>query len=285
MPVMDGLSFIKAVRARDEYKFVPILMLTTESQAEMKAQGKAAGATGWLVKPFNPEMLLAGHRQGRPQVSDPFVLARSNRATSNSSDQRDSRSSHRHEGTRRRSRSLRASDRQAPAQPRQRRRAGGGQRPDRAERARTVRPGLRRARDRHAHPERARLPLGDPPVAGATRHPGDLHHRLGDARQRPPHGRPGRRGLPAQADQPGRGPAAHQEPADPRGAVAAAAVGAVDQQPADRGQRPELHRVRATASRLDLRSSSKRARARSLRSATATLRPSRRWSAWPRACR
>jgi len=58
MPVMDGLSFIKAVRARDEYKFVPILMLTTESQADMKAQGKAAGATGWLVKPFNPEMLL-----------------------------------------------------------------------------------------------------------------------------------------------------------------------------------------------------------------------------------
>lgn len=58
MPVMDGLSFIKAVRARDEYKFVPILMLTTESQVEMKAQGKAAGATDWLVKPFNPEMLM-----------------------------------------------------------------------------------------------------------------------------------------------------------------------------------------------------------------------------------
>jgi two-component system chemotaxis response regulator CheY len=58
MPVMDGLAFIKAVRARDAYKFTPILMLTTESQADMKAQGKAAGATGWLVKPFNPEMLL-----------------------------------------------------------------------------------------------------------------------------------------------------------------------------------------------------------------------------------
>ena len=58
MPVMDGLTFIRAVRARDEYKFVPILMLTTESQADMKGQGKAAGATGWLVKPFNPEMLL-----------------------------------------------------------------------------------------------------------------------------------------------------------------------------------------------------------------------------------
>jgi len=58
MPVMDGLTFIKAVRAKDEYKSTPILMLTTESRADMKAQGKAAGATGWLVKPFNPEMLL-----------------------------------------------------------------------------------------------------------------------------------------------------------------------------------------------------------------------------------
>lgn len=58
MPVMDGLAFIAAVRARDEYRFTPILMLTTEAQVEMKAKGKAAGATGWLVKPFNPEMLL-----------------------------------------------------------------------------------------------------------------------------------------------------------------------------------------------------------------------------------
>jgi len=58
MPVMDGLTFVKAVRARDEYRFVPILMLTTESQAEFQAQGRAGGVTGWLVKPFNPEMLL-----------------------------------------------------------------------------------------------------------------------------------------------------------------------------------------------------------------------------------
>lgn len=58
MPVMDGLAFITAVRAREEYKFTPILMLTTESQADMKSKGKQAGATGWLVKPFNPEMLL-----------------------------------------------------------------------------------------------------------------------------------------------------------------------------------------------------------------------------------
>ena len=58
MPVMDGLTFIKHVRAIDSCKGVPILMLTTESQQSMKEQAKAAGATGWLVKPFNPEMLL-----------------------------------------------------------------------------------------------------------------------------------------------------------------------------------------------------------------------------------
>jgi two-component system, chemotaxis family, chemotaxis protein CheY len=58
MPVMDGITFIKHARERDELKGVPILMLTTESQASMKEQGKAAGATGWLVKPFNPEMLM-----------------------------------------------------------------------------------------------------------------------------------------------------------------------------------------------------------------------------------
>jgi two-component system chemotaxis response regulator CheY len=58
MPVMDGLTFLKQVRAREAFKGVPILMLTTESQQSMKDQAKAAGATGWLVKPFNPEMLL-----------------------------------------------------------------------------------------------------------------------------------------------------------------------------------------------------------------------------------
>ena len=58
MPRMDGLTLIKSLRGLAQYKTVPILMLTTESQVEMKAQGKAAGATGWLVKPFNPEMLL-----------------------------------------------------------------------------------------------------------------------------------------------------------------------------------------------------------------------------------
>jgi two-component system chemotaxis response regulator CheY len=58
MPVMDGLSFIRAVRAREEYRFVPILMLTTESESDMEAQCRAAGATGWLVKPFSPESLM-----------------------------------------------------------------------------------------------------------------------------------------------------------------------------------------------------------------------------------
>lgn len=58
MPKMDGLTMIKALRGLPQYKTVPILMLTTESSDAMKAQGKAAGATGWLVKPFDPQKLL-----------------------------------------------------------------------------------------------------------------------------------------------------------------------------------------------------------------------------------
>lgn len=58
MPKMDGLTMIKALRATSQYKSVPILMLTTESSDAMKGQGKAAGATGWLVKPFDPQKLL-----------------------------------------------------------------------------------------------------------------------------------------------------------------------------------------------------------------------------------
>ena len=57
MPRMDGLTLIKSLRALAQYKAVPILMLTTESSDTMKAQGKAAGATGWLVKPFDPQKL------------------------------------------------------------------------------------------------------------------------------------------------------------------------------------------------------------------------------------
>lgn len=59
MPKIDGIELIKQVRAMPEYKFIPIIMLTTESQADMKQKGKAAGATGWIVKPFKPEQLLS----------------------------------------------------------------------------------------------------------------------------------------------------------------------------------------------------------------------------------
>lgn len=59
MPNMDGISLIRALRGIPDYKFTPMLMLTTESGPEKKAEGKAAGATGWLVKPFNPEQLIA----------------------------------------------------------------------------------------------------------------------------------------------------------------------------------------------------------------------------------
>jgi two-component system chemotaxis response regulator CheY len=58
MPRMDGISLVKALRGLPQYRTTPILMLTTESGDAMKAQGKAAGATGWLVKPFNPQRLL-----------------------------------------------------------------------------------------------------------------------------------------------------------------------------------------------------------------------------------
>lgn len=58
MPRMDGLTLIKNLRAMPQYKTVPILMLTTESSDAMKQQGRAAGATGWLVKPFDPQKLI-----------------------------------------------------------------------------------------------------------------------------------------------------------------------------------------------------------------------------------
>ena len=58
MPNMDGISLIRALRGLPDYKFTPLLMLTTESGPEKKQEGKNAGATGWLVKPFNPEQLV-----------------------------------------------------------------------------------------------------------------------------------------------------------------------------------------------------------------------------------
>ncbi|MEJ1961828.1 MAG: response regulator [Gammaproteobacteria bacterium] len=59
MPNMDGISLVRELRGREGYRFVPMLVLTTEATAERRQEGKAAGATGWLVKPFNPERLLA----------------------------------------------------------------------------------------------------------------------------------------------------------------------------------------------------------------------------------
>ncbi|HEX5363918.1 MAG TPA: response regulator [Gallionella sp.] len=58
MPKMDGLTLIKTLRGLPQYRATPILMLTTESSDTMKSQGKAVGATGWLVKPFDPQKLL-----------------------------------------------------------------------------------------------------------------------------------------------------------------------------------------------------------------------------------
>jgi two-component system chemotaxis response regulator CheY len=59
MPVMDGLTLIRSLRALNDYKRTPILMLTTEAGDDMKNKGREAGATGWLVKPFDPQKLLA----------------------------------------------------------------------------------------------------------------------------------------------------------------------------------------------------------------------------------
>ncbi|RMH05938.1 MAG: response regulator [Nitrospirae bacterium] len=58
MPNMDGIALIKAIRGMAAHKFTPILMLTTESAEAKKKEGQAAGATGWIVKPFNPDQML-----------------------------------------------------------------------------------------------------------------------------------------------------------------------------------------------------------------------------------
>ncbi|MDA8414045.1 MAG: response regulator [Desulfobacteraceae bacterium] len=59
MPNLDGIGLIKAARAIPACKFIPIVMLSTESQDTKKQEGKAAGATGWIIKPFKPEQLIA----------------------------------------------------------------------------------------------------------------------------------------------------------------------------------------------------------------------------------
>jgi len=58
MPRLDGFGFIEAVRNQDRHRATPILVLTTESAPELKARARAAGATGWIVKPFDPEKLV-----------------------------------------------------------------------------------------------------------------------------------------------------------------------------------------------------------------------------------
>lgn len=59
MPNMDGITLIAELRKLADYKFTPILMLTTESSGDKKTEGKVAGATGWIVKPFNPDQLIS----------------------------------------------------------------------------------------------------------------------------------------------------------------------------------------------------------------------------------
>jgi two-component system, chemotaxis family, chemotaxis protein CheY len=59
MPNLDGIGLIRGVRANPSLKFIPIVLLTTESQDSKKQEGKQAGATGWIVKPFKPEQLVA----------------------------------------------------------------------------------------------------------------------------------------------------------------------------------------------------------------------------------
>lgn len=59
MPVMDGITLIKKVKELPSYRFMPIIMLTTEAGDAKKAEGKAAGAKAWIVKPFQPDVLLS----------------------------------------------------------------------------------------------------------------------------------------------------------------------------------------------------------------------------------
>jgi two-component system chemotaxis response regulator CheY len=59
MPVRDGFEVIRALRAEPQYRHTPILMLTTENSPDRKREGKSAGATGWIIKPFDPAQLIA----------------------------------------------------------------------------------------------------------------------------------------------------------------------------------------------------------------------------------
>ena len=73
MPKMDGLEFTRQLRAMPQYKFVPIVLLTTESHPEKKQEGKAAGATAWIVKPFQPDQLLAVSEEGHALMPNGYI--------------------------------------------------------------------------------------------------------------------------------------------------------------------------------------------------------------------
>ncbi len=66
MPNMDGISLIKEIRGMAAHKFTPVLMLTTEAADNKKKEGQSAGATGWIVKPFNPDQMLATIKKVMP---------------------------------------------------------------------------------------------------------------------------------------------------------------------------------------------------------------------------
>ncbi|PKY11183.1 two-component system response regulator [Acidithiobacillus marinus] len=59
MPNMDGITFVKTLKQKPEYKFTPVIMLTTEAEEEKKREGQAAGAKAWVIKPFQPQQMLA----------------------------------------------------------------------------------------------------------------------------------------------------------------------------------------------------------------------------------
>jgi two-component system, chemotaxis family, chemotaxis protein CheY len=69
MPVMDGFTFIRTLRENKDHAGLPVLFLTTETSREKRDQGRAAGATGWIVKPFDPEKLVATIRKVCPQAA------------------------------------------------------------------------------------------------------------------------------------------------------------------------------------------------------------------------
>ncbi|MFO1196552.1 MAG: response regulator [Burkholderiaceae bacterium] len=66
MPRMDGITLVRHLRSQPQFQLTPILILTTESSDEMKQAGRAAGATGWLVKPFDPRRLVEVIRKVLP---------------------------------------------------------------------------------------------------------------------------------------------------------------------------------------------------------------------------